>query len=347
MTVVWQHVAAATERVVVGAGSRSRLGELCDAQGMSRVVVVTGRTLHDQTPVIRDVEALLGTRHAATFAGMREHVPATAAAALLEELRSHAADGVVSVGGGSPIDGAKVALHAYDAGATPHLAMPTTLSAAELTPMAGVTDDSTLIKSGVAGNRLTPRVVILDPEITVHTPARLWLSTGIRALDHATETVYAPEDDRFASFLAVESIRRLRRWLPVSKADDSDIAAREQLQIAAWWSVQGLPGVTVAPSHALGRLLGPLAGVGHGITSCVLLPASIDYTAHIAPDRVARLTGAYAVTDVFGVAAACRELIADLGLPTSLREAGVGVDARDRLISLIPDEWKGIVNAAW
>jgi alcohol dehydrogenase class IV len=314
---------------------------------MSRVVVVTGRTLSEHTPVIREVESLLGRRHAATFAEMREHVPATAAAALLEQLRTLGADGVVSVGGGSPIDGAKVALHAYDAGATPHLAMPTTLSAAEFTPIAGVTDDSTLIKSGVAGNRLTPRVVILDPEITVHTPARLWLSTGIRALDHATETVYAPEDDRFASFLAVEAILRLRKWLPLSRADEGDIAAREQLQVAAWWSVQGLPGVTVAPSHALGRLLGPLAGVGHGITSCVFLPASIDHTARIAADRVARLTDAYGVADVGGVAAACRELIATLGLPASLRDAGVGADTRDRLISLIPEGWKGIVSASW
>jgi maleylacetate reductase len=344
---VWQHVAAATERVVVGAGSRQRIGELGDALGMSRVVVVTGRTLRERTPVIGEVESLLGPRHAATFADVREHVPATAVASLVDLLRRCDADGVLSVGGGSPIDAAKAALHGYDGGATPQVAMPTTLSASEFTPMAGVTDDATRIKGGVAAPRLTPRVVILDPEVTVHTPERLWLSTGVRALDHATETVYAPEDDRLASVLAVEAIQRLRQWLPRTHADGADIDAREQLQVAAWWSVVGLAGVTVAPSHPLGRLLGPIAGIGHGITSCVLLPASIDHVTRTAPARVAPLTAAYGVDSIADVAGACRDLVHSLGLPTSLRDAGVGVEARDRLIGLIPEEWRSIVDAAW
>lgn len=346
-TMVWEHVAAVTERVVVGRGASSRVGELCDSLGMTRVVVVTGRTLRERTPIIAGIESLLGARLAGTYAGMREHVPASVAAELLDLLRARGADGVVSVGGGSPIDGAKAALHAYDDGATPQLAIPTTLSAAEFTPMAGVTDDTTRLKSGVMDTRLTPRTVILDPELTVHTPSLLWLSTGIRALDHATETVYAPEDDRFATVLALEAIARLRRWLPRSHADPSDIDAREQLQVAAWWSVLGVAGVTVAPSHPLGRLLGPLGGVGHGVTSCVFLPAAIDHVVRNSPQSASPLAAAYGVSNAGDVSAACKDLIASLGLPTTMREAGVSEAARARLVEVIPADWIPIVDAAW
>jgi len=342
----WEHVAALTERVVVGAGSVERLPQLCDRYGMKRVVVVTGRTLHERTPVVATLERLLGDRHAATFAQMREHVPRSAAGALQDLLDQTGADGVVSAGGGSPIDGAKVAIHARDGGKTPHLAIPTTLSAAEFTPVAGVTDDETHIKSGVAGERLTPRAVILDPELTLHTPPPLWLSTGIRALDHAVETVYAPEGDRFACLLALEAIRQLRRWLPHSHADVMDVEARQNLQVAAWWSVLGLPGVTVAPSHPLGRLLGPLAGIGHGITSCVLLPAAIAQVAEQAPERVEPLVSVFEVRSVTDVAGACRDLVASLGLPVTLREAQVSDDTVEQLVAMVRADWAEVVRAA-
>ena len=346
MTSPWQHVAARTERVVVGPGTLSRLPELCDELGMTRVVVVTGRTLQQATPVVAAVESLLGARHAGTDAGIREHVPASVRDALVGLLRDRDADGVVSVGGGSPIDGAKAAVHAYSGGATPHLAIPTTLSAAEFTPTAGVTDDSTALKSGVAAPSLAPRTVVLDAEVTLPTPERLWLSTGIRALDHAVETVYAVEGDRFAELLALEAIRRLRHWLPRSQADPGAIEARQELQVAAWWSILGLPSVTVAPSHPLGRLLGPLGGIGHGITSCVLLPAAIDWVAARRPERVRPLCPVFDAGTPGEVGAACRTLIAGLGLPVSLAEAGVDEPAIRRLLELIPADWVAVVDAA-
>jgi len=342
----WQHVAARTERVVVGPGTLSRLPGLCDELGMTRVVVVTGRTLRERTPLPAAVEALLRDRHAATFAGIREHVPASVRDELVGLLRERGADGVVSLGGGSPIDGAKAAIHARDGGATPHIAVPTTLSAAEFTPTAGITDDATAVKGGVAAPGLTPRTVVLDAEVTVHTPERLWLSTGIRALDHAVETVYAPEGDRFAEVLALEAIRRLRVWLPRSQADPAELEARQQLQVAAWWSILGLPSVTVAPSHPLGRLLGPLGGIGHGITSCVLLPAAIEWTASRHPERVLPLCAAFGVAAPAEVGAACRALIAGLGLPVSLAEAGLDEAAIARVRERVPPEWAPVLEAS-
>src|SRR5207302_9492664 len=146
--------------------------------------------------------------------------------------------------------------------ATRRRAVPTTLSAAECTPPPGATDDQTRRKGGVAGDALTPRAVILDPQLTVHTPQRLWLSTGIRALDHAVESVYAPEDDRFAIELGLRAIAMLRATLPRTRDDADDLDARQESQVAAWYSGMGLAATTMGPSHPLGRVLGASFGVG-------------------------------------------------------------------------------------
>jgi maleylacetate reductase len=347
MAATWSHRFAATEHVVVGPGALASLPDECDGLGMHRVVVVTGRSLREKTPVIAEAERLLGERRAATFAAITEHVPASGVEALTEVLRSSGADGAVAIGGGSPIDATKAALHALDGGQTRQIAVPTTLSAAEFTPTAGVTDDATRRKGGVAGYLLTPRAVILDPEVTVHTPERLWLSTGIRALDHAAETVYAPEGDHFAVELSLRAIAMLRSALPASRHDPRDLALRQEAQVAAWYSSFGLAAMALMPSHPLGRILGAGFGVGHGITSCVLLPSSIDWMAEREPDRVAPLCAAFEVRQPSEVGAACRAFVASLGLPTTLREAGLDDAALQRYLEMIPEQWRDIARAAY
>ena len=347
MAATWSHRFAGTERVVVGAGSVAALPEECDARGMRRVVVVTGRSLRDNTGVIARVESLLGARHAATYAGIREHVPGGAVMELTALLRSSGADGAVAVGGGSPIDGTKAALFHLDEGATPQIALPTTLSAAEFTPTAGVTDEATQRKGGVVHPRLTPRCAILDPELTLPTPERLWLSTGIRALDHAVETVYAPEGDRFAVEISLRAIAMLRAALPACRRDPTDLDAREQAQVAAWYSGIGLAAVTVMPSHPLGRVLGASFGVGHGITSCVLLPASVDWVAARAPERVAPLCAAFEVATPEAVGTAVRDFVASLGLPVTLRGARLDEAALERFVTMVPEDWAPIARAAF
>lgn len=346
MSTVWEHVATLTERVVVGRGAVARIGDLCDSRGMSRVVVVTGRTLATRTPVVATVEAVLGSRRVATFAEAREHTPRSAVERLRALLDEERADGVVSVGGGSPIDAAKVAIADRDGGATPHLAVPTTLSGSEHTAIAGVTDDTTRIKRGVAGPRLAPWAVVLDADQSRFTPQWLWLSTGIRALDHAVETVYAPERDDFARQLTLEAIRRLRRLLPASHADPDDLDVRQGLLVAAWWATPGLGSLTLAPSHPLGRLLGPLAGIGHGITSCLFLPPAIAWVARRHPERLRALIEVFEVATPADVAQACRQLVADLGLPTRLADAGVADAVIAQLEAMIPPEWVEVVEEA-
>jgi maleylacetate reductase len=346
MAATWDHRFTTTEHVIVGPGTLEALPEECDALGMHRVVVVTGRSLREKTPVIAEAERLLGERHVATFSGITEHVPASSVAALTEVLRGSDADGAVAIGGGSPIDATKAALHALDGGHTRQIAIPTTLSAAEFTPTAGVTDDATRRKGGVAGRTLTPRAVILDPQTTVHTPERLWLSSGIRALDHAVETVYAPEGDRFAVELSLRAIAMLRAALPACRDDPGDLAPRQEAQVAAWYSGVGLAAMTVMPSHPMGRVLGATFGVGHGITSCVLLPASIDWMAQQEPARVEPLCAAFDVQRPADVGTACRAFVESLGLPTTLRQAGLDEAALQRYLAMIPEQWREIARAA-
>jgi len=346
MAATWAHRFAGTERVVVGRGSVAALAGECEERGLRRVVVVTGRTLRERTGVVSRVEQLLAGRHAATYSGIREHVPGGAVEELTELLRSTGADGAVAVGGGSPIDGTKAALYHLDEGRTPQIAIPTTLSAAEFTPTAGVTDEATQRKGGVAHPRLTPRCAILDPELTVDTPERLWLSTGIRALDHAVETVYAPEGDRFAAELSLQAIASLRRSLPACRAGAHDLDAREQAQVAAWYSGIGLAAVTVMPSHPLGRMLGASFGIGHGITSCVLLPASVDWMAQRHPERVRPLCDAFEVGAPEEVGGAVRRFVASLGLPVTLGEAGMDGEAVQRYLQTVPEDWRPIAQAA-
>jgi hypothetical protein len=178
------------ERVLHGAGSVASLGDELDRLSRQRAVVVTGRTLGG-SPVLTRVTGALGPRCADVFTRARQHVPESAVNELVSVIERTGADCVVSFGGGSPIDLAKLALNAVLArAASPgterdpaivHVSVPTTLSASEYTSVAGVTDEATRIKRGVSDPRTTARAVICDPELAMSTPDWLWAATGMRA----------------------------------------------------------------------------------------------------------------------------------------------------------------------
>jgi len=148
--------------------------------------------------------------------------------------------------------------------------VPTTLSAAEFTPFAGVSDASRHVKEGYAHPLLAPRAVILDPAATLETPPQLWLSTGMKAVDHAVEQLCNPVRTPYADALAEEGLTRLARGLPASKADPADLEARQQCQFGMWLAMSGAgAGQGLGASHAIGHTLGGSYGIAHGITSCV------------------------------------------------------------------------------
>lgn len=310
------HAFLPTERVHFGAGSLQKLED--EARPYGRAFVVTGRTLYKETSLIRRVETLLAGKHAGTFHGLGQHTPGSAVEQAAGEAETAAADLLVSVGGGSVIDGTKAI--ARQLGYTMQVAVPTTLSAAEWAHRTGVTDEEKGRKSGFADTRVVPPVVILDPEATLFTPERLWLSTGIRALDHAVEGLLYGGEHPVTDVTGLEGARRLVEYLPRSKAEPEDVVLRAELQIAAWLSYFAPLNTPMGLSHALGRRIGASYGVPHGITSCITLASSLEIMRkEIREDRWSALAGALDGDPPERVDA----LIEELELPNSLREVGV------------------------
>ena len=322
------------DRVISGASALERLPGELERLGMRRVIVVTGRTL-GASALLQRVTSLAGDRCVAVFTGSRQHAPASSVGELVDLVGQRQADGLVSFGGGSPIDTAKLAAHATLASGDgiPHIAIPTTLSAGEFTSVAGITDDATRIKRAVHDPRLAPRAVIADPSVTLETPAWLWAASGVRALDHAVESMYSNRHHPMSDATAARGLSILLEHLPASV--DAGAAGveehRAQCQLAAWMAVYGMTNAGFGLSHALGHQIGPRWNVAHGVTSCITLPHAMRFMARLAPERFAPIAAACGVPFEPGApeagALACAgrmaSFISALGVPTRLRDAGV------------------------
>ena len=336
------------ERVVFGAGSIARLGDELPRLGVARAVVVTGRTL-GASPLLERVTSALGAGCVHVFTGASQHVPSAAVAALTHALETNRGDCLVSFGGGSPIDTAKAAINrrlqaAGSGGALPHIAVPTTLSAGEFTGVAGVTDEGSLVKHATVDRRLAPRVVVLDPELSVATPPWLWAASGMRAVDHAVETLYASHRHPVSAALATHALAALVAHLPASVEADA-LTHRLQCQTAAWMSVQGLAYAGLGLSHALGHQIGPRWNIAHGVTSCITLPHAMRAVAGRVPERFAVMAAALGVAfdaaDPAPGAQACADavaaLVSRLGLPARLSEVGVPRDELGAVAAVVHD----------
>ena len=249
-----------------------------------------------------------------------QHAPMSQIDSGVEE--SAGASGIVSFGGGSAIDAAKiisVRLANGDGPTVPHIALPTTLSVAELAAGAGYTNEVG-DKAGMRDPRLLVDTVIYDAELTLSTPMQLWLSTGIRALDHAVEGFLAPGEHPFNDVMALEAIRRLFDSLPRAKAAPEDLEVRTENQLAAWFSFT-LPGASAGGlSHMMGKQIGARHGIPHGVTSCLLLPHVMRYLAKRESNRMGLLSRAMGGSPADLV----QELIASLALPQHIAAFGIG-----------------------
>jgi maleylacetate reductase len=307
-----------------GPGSVSVLREELARLEAHRIALVTTRSLVVEERLLSVVQHALGDARVVATVVVSQHAPMAQVESCIRMADDAQADGVVSFGGGSPIDAAKmlaVNLADRNARATrglPHIALPTTLSAAELAAGAGYTDAAGN-KAGMRDPRLLPDGVIYDADLTLATPMALWLSTGIRALDHAVEGFLADGLHPFSDVMALDAIRRLFDSLPRAKAAPSDVSVRTENQLAAWFSFT-LPAQSAGGlSHVMGKQIGARHGVPHGVTSCLLLPHVIRYFQGRTPERVA-LLGAATGTDPAG---RVHGLIESLGLPQHIAAYGI------------------------
>jgi maleylacetate reductase len=350
------------ERIIFGKGSVAQLAAEIDRLGCQRAFVITGTTIATKTDLLGRLQEVLGPRFAGVFYPIAQHTPRPDVVAAAARARAVNADVLVSLGGGSPVDGTKgVALclaediltdaqldpyrvrgprglrfnPQYRGMPVPHIAVTTTLSAGEFTSGVGITDPVRGVKESFGAPQMTPRIVILDPEATIYTPAWLWASTGMRAVDHAVERLYSPKHNPLSDTLCQQALHSLFHHLPRATRDPQDLDARLHCQLGAWMSIIGFATVRTGISHAIGHQLGGHCHVPHGQTSCIMLPHAMEFNLPVAADQLAlvaetagletrRMTTEQAARAAID---AVRRFIGELGCPMRLRD--VGVQERD------------------
>jgi maleylacetate reductase len=356
------------DRVVYGVPFAEALTEEINRAVSHAVYVLASGTLARQTDMIDQVRAALGNRLAGVCAKIGAHTPRTDVVAAANEARAAGADALLTIGGGSVTDAAKMVglclgnevtdpaqLDNFRAHTTPDgrterpptkpptvrsIAVPTTLSAGEFTYFAGCTDTIRHVKESYAHPLMMPRMVILDPAATVHTPEWLFLSTGIRAVDHAVEDLCSINPQPVSDGASQHALRLLSAGLRAVKQDPTNLDARLDCQLGAWMSIMGSQnGVAKGASHGIGHVLGGTAGVPHGYTSCVMLPPVLRFNLSETEERqrwVAEAMGRPGTSAADAVA----ELVADLGLPGTLRAVEVRADQLDTIArESMHDRW--------
>jgi len=302
-------------RVVFGAGCLAQLVPEIERLGAKRALVLS---TPEQRSSAQDIANRLGDRCAGIFDRAVMHVPIeTAREARAEALRL-AADCAVSIGGGSTTGlGKAIALESN----LPILAIPTTYAGSEMTPIYGITEGG-LKKTG-RDARVLPRTVIYDPTLTLTLPARLSATSGMNAIAHAAEGLYAQDANPIMGLLAEEGIRALAQGLPQVVANPADIDARGDCLYGAWLCGSVLGSVGMALHHKLCHTLGGTWNLPHAETHTIVLPHAIAYNAAAAPDAMTRIARALkarnAALGLYQLAQALKAPLAlkDIGMPES------------------------------
>ncbi|AZQ68281.1 iron-containing alcohol dehydrogenase [Silicimonas algicola] len=345
----------AATRVRYGPGTLySAVPAEVEAMGASRAFVITGRTLGAHAQV-GELKLRLGDRLAGHFAGMGEHSPRSTVLAAAAAAREAGADCLIGIGGGSAIIGTKGvalilgegddldALRAdYDYRTQkitvpsltnrkpPVIAVPTTLTSGEFSSAMGITDDATGAKDIFIDPGVVPRVIVLDPVLAAETPARLWASTGVKALQNAIERFYAKNANPFIEGTCLEAIAIVFRDLVPSLADPQDIAARGRLQFLNWMTAFGAGKGGIGLGHGICHQLGAVSHIPHGISGGIVLPHMMRFNRPDTLARQRRIATAMGIRDAASdteaserAEARVRALVADLGLPATLSAVGV------------------------
>jgi maleylacetate reductase len=338
------------DEVVFGKPAAIAVAELTRRMGAERVFLMVSGTLNRETDEIGKIRSVLGNRCAGLFDTMPPHTPRSAVIAAAAMAREAKADLIVTVGGGSITDGAKAVQlclanditsvegmdacrgdATFRAPTVRQISVPTTLSAGEFSGIAGVTNEVTRVKEMFRHPMVIPAAAVLDPALTVHTPEWLFLSTGIRAVDHCVEGVCSNEANAYGDAQALRGLSLLTKGLARVKADPSDIAARLDCQTGSWLSMGPLAaGVPMGASHGIGYVLGAVFDIPHGHTSCIMLPAVMRWNKAVNAERQALIADAMGspgedAGDVLD------RFIGGLGMPRSLSAVGVGTERFDRI----------------
>lgn len=316
-------------RVVFGAGRLDAVAAEVEHMKATRALIVA--SIHDQETIDRII-ADIGDVYAGTFSDARMHVPIEVANAAVAAAQEASADLIIAFGGGSAIGVAKAIAKETS---IPILAIPTTYAGSEMTSIWGLTSDGRKVTG--RDPRVLPKSVIYDPILTLPLPADVSAASGMNALAHLVESMYAPQVSPLALVQSAEGVRALAVSLPRVVHDPADLSARSEAQYGAWlggWSL-GTSGMGV--HHKIAHVLGGTFDLPHAQTHSALLAYACEYNESSAPEAMRRLRAALAAGGVDAPSAAqgIWNLATTIGAPTSLAEVGftaAGVDEAAELV---------------
>jgi alcohol dehydrogenase class IV len=306
-------------RVVFGAGCLQHLAREIETLGAKKALVLSTPEQRASAEMVAD---LLGSRAAGVFARAVMHVPIETAQEAREVARKLGADCAVAIGGGSTTGLGKAI--ALDSG-LPILAIPTTYAGSEMTTIYGITEAG--VKKTGKDARVLPRVVIYDPELTLSLPVGMSLTSGINAIAHAAEGLYAVDNNPVMNLMAKEGIAAMARALSAIKNAANDMLARSDALYGAWLCGTVLGNVGMALHHKLCHTLGGSFNLPHAETHSIVLPHALAYNAAAAPEAMR------AITEALGghsAAQAVFDLAKSNGAPTALKDIGMKVVDLDK-----------------
>ena len=338
--------------------------------GGKRVLVLSGRTVAEKTDSVRRINEGLGDLFAGVYSGLIQRAPLFTAIEAANMAVANGVDTLVGVGGSTISDAARMIAVLMAEGITtvdrlrqmgedqdmvlePNLdgkslplqvSIPTTLSAGEFNMGGGnVLDDQAGHKIRVRHPRLYADLIMLDPVMTEGTPDWLWLSTGVKALDHCIERLYSTGNQPAIDAPVLAAAEMLFTYLPKSRESDGDPEARLRCLVAAWMSMMGAPNFSMGLSHAIGHIIGVHYSVGHGYTSCVTQPYVMEFNRPVSAAKQALLARSAGLdtrgmSDEAAAEAAARavdDFIMGMGMPHRLRELEIPEEDLPKIAELV------------
>ncbi len=357
-------------RIVFGNEKIDVLRDEVKKLGGKRVLVLSGRTLAEKTDSVRRINEGLGDLSAGVYSGLIQRAPLSTAIEAANMAVANGVDTMVGVGGSTISDAARMIAVLMAEGITtvdqlrqlgedqdmvlePNLdgkslplqvSIPTTLSAGEFNMGGGnVLDAQAGHKIRVRHPRLYADLIMLDPVMTEGTPDWLWLSTGVKALDHCIERLYSTGNQPAIDAPVLAAAEMLFTYLPKSRESDGNPEARLQCLVAAWMSMMGAPNFSMGLSHAIGHIIGVHYSVGHGYTSCVTQPYVMEFNRPVSAAKQALLARSAGLdtrgmSDEAAAEAAARavdDFIMGMGMPHRLRELEIPEEDLPKIAELV------------
>jgi len=341
------HYVSYAQEVIFGPGSLSSLNEAVNRYGWQRLMLVTNHSVRENGSVAQ-VEGMLGDCIVATFDQVHPHVPDVQVDEGLALATERKVDAIIGMGGGSPIGMAKATAYKLeqlrvgipvhvaspmDQPLIPVIAIPTTYAGSEMTPVYGVTNtrERPARKVTVSDPKVTPKLVLYDPQLTLDLPPEMTASTGINAMGHCIEALYSMTRNPLSTAAAISGVQHISRALLRCYAQGKNIEARTEMLLGSHLAGLSLASVSMGLHHGLCHVLGGTANVPHGIANSIMLPHVMRFNAEatavqLVPAAEAMglsVSGLSPVMVVDDSASRISDLVGQMNLPQRLREAGV------------------------